>query len=29
MDDDAQLPNATEELQAFIADNFDDNTVKK
>ena len=29
MDDDSPLPNATAELQAFIADNFDDNTVKK
>ena len=29
MDDDAPLPNATAELQAFIADNFNDNTVKK
>ena len=29
MDDDSPLPNATAQLQAFIADNFDDNTVKK
>ena len=29
MGDDEPLPNATAELQAFIADNFNDNTVKK
>jgi hypothetical protein len=29
MGDDEPLPNATAELQAFIADNFNNNTVKK